>query len=190
MKKLFTMILLICLLSCSSLADTAYDESMVPASIDEDLLIISSKTVIYERKLTGIRFDIDDENMPVVIIKQKVKNISNRSQNCDSSLWVFAYSPYASGGSALEGAGKHYQKEYLGVTIEKNKKGKTRIKRNFKSELAPDEEYEWESVYRIENFSKPIYMYFITEKNSINFKWRKETLVVIPDKGTAELLEK
>ena len=82
----------------------------------------------------------------------------------------------------------HYTKEYLGVTVTKDRKGNARIKRDMKLELAPGEEYEWEMPYQIDNFSDPVYMYFVTDENSINGKWRNETIAVIPETGSVNFI--
>ena len=70
----------------------------------------------------------------------------------------------------------------------KKVKVKIKVKRNDKTELAPNEEYEWETPYQIDNFSDPVYMYFMTSENSINEKWRYETIVVIPETGSVNFL--
>ena len=177
----FVLILSMCLFAYAA---ASYDESMIPNPIGEEQLNLSAKTKTSEYTLTGIRFDLDDENMPVIIVKQKQKNISERSIDVSGNLWIFNHSPYASTGSALNGAGKHYQKDYIGS---RRKNGK--INPDRKNELAPGEEYEFEYPYQIDDFSKPVYMYFMTEQNSINLKWQYETIVVIPDEGTVKPLK-
>ena len=171
-------ILSICL---CAYAIASFDESLIPNPIEEEQLNLFAKTKKSEYTLTGIRFDLDDENMPVVIVKQKQKNISDRSISVSSNLWIFDYNPNDLSGPELQSAGSHYKKDYLGSIIKNGKINKER-----KDELAPGEEYEFEYPYQIDDFSKPIYMYFITAENSINMKWLDETIVVIPDKGTVK----
>ena len=187
MKRVVCALLILCILPVCVFA--AFDESMIPPEISEEALWLHSKTEKSEHTLTGIRFDLDDENMPVIIVKEKQKNISERSIRFESDLWIFSYDPYSSGGSLLTSAGNHYQKDYLGIRFEKRKNGKIRKVRDDKDELKPGEEYEWEMVYQIANFSDPVYMYFITEENSHDLKWQYETIVVVPENSSVRWLK-
>ena len=187
MKRAIVALLLLVLIFSFAFSEidntTAYEGSIIPDPIDEEKLGLFAKTTSSEYTLTGIRFDLDDENMPVVIVKEKQKNISSRSIGVSSGLWIFSYNPNAVGGSMLKSAGKHYKKDYLGSV---KKDGK--INKDAKSELAPGEEYEFEFPYQIDDFSKPFYLYFITKENSINEQWKYETIVVIPETGSVKKL--
>lgn len=186
MKRIICILLIACLIPACSFA---YDESMIPEPIKEESLYLSARTENSEYTLTGIRFDLDDENMPVIIIKEKQKNISERSIDLNNNLWIFNHDPYAISGSLLQGGASHYKKEYLGIEIQKNKKGKIRYVNIKPDEIAPGEEFEWESIYCIDNFADPVYMYYMTKENSTDRKWMYETIVVIPDKGSVTLLK-
>ena len=83
MKRAIVALLLLVLIFSFAFSEidntTAYEGSIIPDPIDEEKLGLFAKTTSSEYTLTGIRFDLDDENMPVVIVKEKQKNISSRS---------------------------------------------------------------------------------------------------------------
>ena len=184
MKRIVCFLLIICIIPACSFAD----DFVVPPEITNERMYLTAKTKTSEYELTGIRFDLDDESMPVIIVKIKQKNTSERSISVSSDLWIFSYNPFSSGGSMLKPGSGHYTKEYLGVTVTKDRKGNARLKRDMKLELAPGEEYEWEMPYQIDNFSDPVYMYFVTDENSINGKWRNETIAVVPETGSVNFI--
>lgn len=61
----------LCILSVS-FAFADFDESQIPPPIENDKPLLSLRRTKIDRFVTGIRFDLDDENMPVIIIKEKM----------------------------------------------------------------------------------------------------------------------
>lgn len=175
MKRIVVCFFVLCFISISS-AFSDYD--MIPNPIDEKMLNLSATTNDSTFTLTGIRFDLDDENTPVIIIREKQKNISERSIAATSGIWIFAHDPDKDGPALTVAA--HYNKEYIGVKLKKQN-GKTRAVPVTKYELAPGEEYEREYVYNIENFTDPVFMYYVTADNT---NQKKEIVTVIPETGS------
>ena len=188
MKKIITILLIILLAFGTNAIASTFDKSMIPPEISEEELNLSCTGKDCSWVLAGLRFDLDDEGFPVVIVKTRQTNLSERGVPTSGQLWIFSYNPLTqtSGGSALDSGGSHY-KEYLGSASSKNKEFK-KVSKVW--ELKGGETIEFEYPYKIENFSDPIYMYFPTEENSKNKKWLDETIVVIPEDSSVNPLKK
>ena len=70
MKRIVCFLLIICIIPACSFAD----DFVVPPEITNERMYLTAKTKTSEYELTGIRFDLDDESMPVIIVKIKRKS--------------------------------------------------------------------------------------------------------------------
>ena len=149
MKKIVCGVMVLVLLVVSSpFALAGFTREDIPAPSDENFEPYEFTDSSFHGIITGIRFDLDDESMPVVIINYTVENVSERSKYASAIFWIETTDSFTTGsGSMLMGVGFHY-KNYSELDI-----------RN--SELKPGQSITFELAYQIDNFTDNIYIFFL-----------------------------
>lgn len=150
MKKLLAVALVLCMMVPCAVAEFSKDD--IPAGSDEKFEVFTYSNGKIKSTITGIRFDLDDENMPVMVIMYTVENIGDRSAYPENLFWVSNENLLKTGSSSmLASVGRHY-KSYLSLRSQKI------------NEIAPGESVSYELAYQIDNFTDKIYIHPMNSK--------------------------
>lgn len=142
----FVVILILCI-AIISLALAAFTLEDVPVPSDETFQAFEGTQDNMHCTLLGMRFDLDDENMPVVIMKFTVENVGERSASPTLSFWIETTdSAKTSSGTLLSTVSKNHYDAY------------DQLDRKKYSELKPGESVTFEKAYMLDDFTHPIFI--------------------------------
>lgn len=149
MKRKLT-VLIIILISClfySSVSMAVFSQEDIPSPSDSSFIPLEGTEDGMHCKLLGIRFDLDDEYMPVMIMRFFVENVGDRSSHPRLSFWIETTDSYNTGsGTLLSSISWQHYSNYDRLDSKKY------------NELKPGEYVTFENAYKLDNFTDPIYV--------------------------------